>query len=252
MTTPKFIWHDLVTTDMKAAEEFYTAVTGWTATDSGMPGAAYTIVAAGEDPVGGIMPVPPGESMPACWTGYVGVDDVDAWTAKVVDKGGKVHKPAQDIPGVGRFSVVADPQGAVFILFRGTSDFAPPEKPMGTLGHFAWNELHAGDGSSALDWYRDLFGWSEEESLDMGGFTYHTFRTGGEAAVGGMMTRMPDTPGPFWTYYIWVGDIDIAASRVTGKGGKVLMGPHEVPGGAWIVNCVDPQGAFFNLLGQRS
>lgn len=248
----QFIWHDLMTSDTQAAGAFYTAVIGWTAADSGMPGAPYTIIAAGEDPVGGIMAIPPGdEGMPPCWTGYVGVDNVDAFTNRVVERGGKVWKAPRDIPGVGRFSVVADPQGAAFILFKGNSEFAPVARPMGTVGHFAWNELHAGEGESAFQWYAELFGWTADEAHDMGGFTYRTFRSGGDQAVGGMMTKMPDAPNPFWTYYVWAGDIDAAAARVKSHGGEVLMGPHEVPGGAWIVNCRDPQGAFFNLLGQR-
>lgn len=250
--TGRFIWHDLMTTDTKAAEAFYTVVTGWTATDSGMPGAPYTILAAGEDAIGGIMAIPQGDAgMPPCWTGYVGVPDVDAYTDRIAKSGGKVWKAPRDIPGVGRFSVVADPQGAVFILFKGTSEFAPASRPMGAAGHFAWNELHAGDGEKAFDWYQYMFGWEKAEAHDMGGFTYTTFRTGDDAAVGGMMTKMAFEPAPYWAYYVWVADFDAAGERVKAHGGKVLMDAHEVPGGAWILACQDPQGAYFNLLGQR-
>lgn len=247
----KFVWHDLMTTDVAAAERFYAAVIGWKIQDSGMAGPAYSVLFAGEDSVGGIMAIPEGQTMPPCWTGYIGVNDVDAWTTKVTGKGGKVWKEPQDIPGVGRFSVVADPHGAAFILFRGNSAEGPVERPMDTPGHFAWNELMSGNASEALDWYSGLFGWTADEAHDMGGFTYHTLKTGGDTSAVGMMTKMPEMPVPYWSYYVWVEGIDAASQRVNANGGQVLMGPHEVPGGAWIINCRDPQGAYFNLIGTK-
>lgn len=248
----KFVWHDLMTTDVAAAERFYGAVVGWKIQDSGMPGPAYSLLFAGDAMAGGIMAIPEEQKeMPPCWTGYIGVDNVDAGTKMVTDRGGKLWKGPQDIPGVGRFSVVADPQGAVFILFKGNSESPPPELPMDTPGHFAWNELMAGEAGEAANWYASLFGWTRDEAHDMGGFTYHTLKTGGETSSVGMMTKMPEMPVPFWGYYVWVSGIDAAADRVKANGGEVLMGPHEVPGGAWIINCRDPQGAYFNLLGTK-
>ena len=248
----KFVWHDLMTNDVAAAAAFYTAVIGWKAEDSGMPGQDYTIVWQGRNMAAGMMAIPEDQKqMPPCWTGYIGVDDCDAWTRKVREKGGNVLKEPQDIPGVGRFSVVADPHGAVFILMADTSGQPAPDLPMDTPGYFSWNELMAGDMAQARDWYADLFGWTPDSAHDMGQFTYQTMKTGGEISSVGMMTKMPEMPMPFWSYYVWVGGIDAAAARVKANGGEVMMGPHEVPGGAWIINCRDPQGAFFNLLGTK-
>ena len=81
--------------------------------------------------------------------------------------------------------------------------------------------------------------------------TYRIFNNGG-AAVRAMMTRDPNNaPVPFWLYYFNVEDIDAAASRIQEKNGQVLMGPHEVPGGLWIILGVDPQGAMFSLVGPK-
>ena len=66
---------------------------------------------------------------------------------------------------------------------------------------------------------------------------------------GGMMTKTKDVPAPLWVYYFNVDDIEAAAARVKNGGGQLLHDPHEVPGGSWIVNCSDPQGAAFALLG---
>src|ERR1700731_5084121 len=118
----KFVWYDLMTTDTKAAEAFYRSVVGWDAKDSGMP-ETYTLLSAGPVMVGGLMPIPKdAQGMRPCWSGYVAVDDVDAYAQRVTAAGGTVQRPPTDIPGVGRFAVVADPQGAVFLLFKGMSN----------------------------------------------------------------------------------------------------------------------------------
>jgi hypothetical protein len=108
--------------------------------------------------------------------------------------------------------------------------------------------LQAGDGAGAFAFYSGLFGWTKGEAMDMGPQgVYQLFCTGGDP-VGGMMTKMPEVPQPFWLYYINVAALDAAVAKVTEGGGKVIMGPMEVPGGSWIVNCTDPQGAYFALV----
>lgn len=250
----KFVWYDVMTSDTKAAASFYSQVIGWDAKDSGMADRSYTLFSAGPTMVGGLMPIPDeARAMGAkpCWTGYVGVDDVDAHAERVNAAGGAVHRPPEDIPGVGRFAVVADPQGAVFILFKGNGE--PDQAPTapGTPGTVGWHELYAGDGASAFGFYSSLFGWTQADAIDMGPMgVYRLFATGGEP-VGGMMTKMPDMPMPFWLYYFNVDAIDAAMARVTQHGGKVLMGPHQVPGGQWILQCLDPQGAMFAMVASK-
>lgn len=254
-----FVWYDVMTTDVKGAEKFYAAVMGWKMQDSGMPGPGYTLVLNGDVQVGGIMPVPEEDKgMPPMWMGYIGVENVDDYARKVTQAGGKIWKEPQDIPGIGRFAVAADPHGAGFILFWGNSDVPPAPVPFMQKGHIGWHELHAGDREEAFAFYAKLFGWEKDTAHDMGrgeangGLVYQTVKTGGGMADVGMMTKMASTPMPHWAYYLSVGDIDAAAKRVTDNGGKLLMDIMEVPGGAWIAPCVDPQGAHFNLIGMRA
>jgi predicted enzyme related to lactoylglutathione lyase len=77
---------------------------------------------------------------------------------------------------------------------------------------------------------------------------YQLFSAGGDA-IGGMMTKMPECPAPFWLYYFNVDNINAAIDRVKENNGQVLMGPQEVPGGSWIMQGFDPQGAMFALVG---
>lgn len=252
MPTPqKFFWYELLATDGRAAADFYRRVIGWNAQDSGIPGVVYTVLSAGTTGIGGIMELtqdmadagaPPG------WTGYVGVDDVDAVAARIAARGGAVLREPADIPGVGRFAVVADPGGAVFQLLKGSSpEGSMPPPPCGP-GGVGWHELHAADGADAWAFYSSLFGWTKADAMDMGEHgTYQMFAAGAEP-IGGMMTRMPEMPAPCWVFYFNVEAIDAAAKRATDAGAQVVNGPMEVPGGSWIVQCLDPQGAFFAMV----
>jgi predicted enzyme related to lactoylglutathione lyase len=106
-------WNELMTNDVDAVKSFYGQLFGWTFEDAPMDTMTYTLVKADGEETAGIMPMPPdaGE-MPPAWGMYVTVDDVDAAAEKVVALGGKLVVPAQDVPDVGRFCVVSDPQGA--------------------------------------------------------------------------------------------------------------------------------------------
>ncbi len=250
----KFVWYELMTIDPKAAETFYRAVVGWGGQDSGMPGMAYTLLTVDGVPAAGLMEMPErvrsSGAPPSFWTGYVYVDDVDASAAQAVSDGAAVHHPPDDIPGVGRFAVISDPQGAAVSLFKSTMTGGPSFAP-GTPGSIGWHELYAGDRETAFAFYAKLFGWTKAEHFDMGPLgIYQLFAAGGEA-IGGMMTRPPQVPAPCWLYYFNVEAIDAAVARVEAGGGRILNGPFQVPGGSFIVQCVDPQGGPFCLMAPR-
>ena len=253
-TSPKaFVWYELMTTDMDAAKDFYAAAIGWDARDSGLPGMRYTIMSAGEAMVAGIMPIPEDTEKAGGspgWFGYILADDVDAATQDVTQAGGAVHRPPDDIPSVGRFSVVADPQGAMFMLFKPDGGEAPATAST-TPGHVGWRELYADDWTSAFDFYAGQFGWTKAEAIDMGPMgTYQTFAAGGDM-IGGLMNRPEQVPAPVWLYYFNVAGLDAAIDRVGKHGGKLVNGPHQVPGGSWIAHCMDPQGAMFAMVAQQ-
>jgi predicted enzyme related to lactoylglutathione lyase len=108
-----FSWCELLTTDVPEAKRFYSKLFGWTLEPAPMPGMEYTLVKYGGEQMGGIMSMLPGcEGMPPSWGAYVTVADVDATAKLAVEMGGKVLVPPQDIPHVGRFCVLQDPQGA--------------------------------------------------------------------------------------------------------------------------------------------
>jgi len=250
---PRFIWYELMTSDQDAAEAFYRAVVGWKMADAGQTGMRYTILSAGDRGIGGLMALP----AEACeagarpgWLGYVGVADTDGTAKRIVAAGGKLQRGPDDIPNVGRFAVVADPGGAVFMLLTPFSrgDVPPPPEPT-TPGLVSWHELCSSIGQeAAFGFYSGQFGWETIEQMDMGAMgRYRIFGSDG-VAMGGMMDKPDELPASGWTYYVNVDGIDAAVERIEANGGKVSMGPHEVPGGSWIVQARDPQGAAFALV----
>jgi uncharacterized protein len=254
MTTKpaEFFWYDVMTPDVPGATKFYTEVVGWTAADAGVPGEPYTVLSAAGDGVAGIMTIPEGAPFPPMWTGYLYVDDVDATARRAAQLGGSVCKAPADIPTIGRFAVLADPHGAMFNVMKPESNESRPKVDSAAPGRIGWHDLSAGDLATAWTFYEKLFGWTKSDALDMGGgAVYQMFKTGGENAVGGMMTKRATTPMARWTFYFSTEAIDAAAARVTGAGGKILAGPHPVPGGQWIVDCADLQGAPFGLVAAR-
>ncbi|HEY7059855.1 MAG TPA: VOC family protein [Chloroflexota bacterium] len=252
--TGRFVWYELMTTDLAAARAFYSKVVGWEPKDAQMPGHEYWMFHVGETPVAGLMTLPENArkvGTPPTWMGYVAVDDVDATAAKATALGGQVYVQPQDIPNVGRFAVVGDPHYAGISIFKSAhpdQDQPPqPEAP----GRVGWNELHAGDLAADLPFYTGLFGWEKKDAMDMGEMgTYQIFGSG-DTVLGGMMTKAPNEPMPHWNYYFNVGNIDEAADRVKSAGGQVLLGPQEVPGGAFILMGMDPQGGSFTLISGR-
>jgi uncharacterized protein len=249
----RFVWYELTTTDMKSAKAFYASVVGWGARGASMPGSAYSLFTIGDSPVTGLMNMPEEARRTGVtprWTGYIGVDDVDAAVERIKQLGGAVYVPPMDVPNISRFSVVADPQMATLALVKGAKTSQAQSAAPGKPGHVGWHELLAADWETAFAFYGELFGWQKADSHVGVMGAYQEFSAGGET-IGGMFTKPATLPVPFWLYYFNIDDIRAAAKRVEARGGQIVYGPTEVPGGAWIVHCTDPEGAIFALLDRR-
>jgi len=248
----KFAWYELMTSDTEAAGKFYSDVIGWTTREMpGGEGQPYTTFNVGTAGIAGMLKL----TGHTGWIGYIVVDDVDAHIEKVVQAGGKLWKPATDVPGMLRFAVMSDPQGAAIALFTPNSAMTSPQRPAppapGTIG---WHELYTTDLDAGFDFYSKLFGWTKVNDMDMGPMgVYRIFEQGdhNQMGDGGMMTKAPHIPVSCWNFYFHVDSIGAAVERVKAGGGKVLNGPMEVPGGDWIINGQDPQGAMFALVSNK-
>lgn len=249
----RFVWYELMTTDIETAKFFYANVVGWGARAASAPALGYSLFTVADLPVAGLMNMPEDgqkTSAPPHWIGYVGVDDVDNMVDRIKQLGGAVHVPPTDVPGISRFSVVADPQMATLGLVKGLITGQAQSAELSALWRVGWHELLAADWEKAFAFYGELFGWQNAGAHASAIGTYQQFSADGET-LGGMLTKPLALPFPFWLYYFNVDDVETAAERVEVGGGQILYGPTAVPGGAWIVHCSDPLGAIFALLDRR-
>lgn len=243
------IWYELMTTDPDGAKTFYEPITGWTIAPMGGAHGDYRSISSPDSALAGLLPLNQhmlDNGARPTWLMYIGVDDVDATAAAIEAEGGKTYLAPADIPGIGRFAMLADPQGAPFYIMTPI----PPEGggesrafSSTLIGHCTWNELRAADLDPAVDFYRKIFGWEHAGTMSMGPMGDYKFLKHEEdrlgAAMGGATAEQP----PHWLHYFRVADIDAALEKVKAGGGQVLNGPHEVPGGDRVAICRDPQGA---------
>ena len=254
-------WYELGTGDLQGASDFYARIFGWEIADSGMEGYQYSLAKSDGDMVAGLMRNSDQVGNPAAnWLIYFAVDDCDRSAGEVKSASGTIQKGPDDIPGTGRYAVVADPQGAFFGLLQpdmsqmSEADRVKAEAGEGAFnqkkaGHGNWSELMSTDPAAALDFYTGLFGWTKGEAMDMGAMgAYQLIRRNG-VDIGAIM-GLGNSPRPAWLPYFGVaGTVTKTVDAIRSAGGKLHHGPVEVPGPAYIAVAQDPQGAWFAVVG---
>ena len=247
-----FIWYELMTRDPGAAKRFYDPVAGWTIEPQASGPMDYRMIDTGDGLVGGTMTLTremTEHGAKPTWLGYIGVNEVDATIAAIEAKGGKVLMPAHDLDGVGRFAMVADPQGAPVYVMRGSVDQVSASFAPDKVGHAAWNELQTNDLEAAKAFYPAIFGWTLGDTMPMGEMGDYQFVEHGGRMIGAMMKAPPGAP-PGWGFAFHSADVDAAVERIRSLGGKVNQGPMEVPGDQRAVMASDPEGVPFMLVGK--
>ena len=248
----RFIWCELLARDVAKATAFYPPVTGWTVMTMPTPGGgpAYTMFANGEAGVAGIQPYPPNvtESR-AQWLPYIATDDADRTCREATAAGATVHKPPMDIPTIGRFAVLQDPQGAYFAIMRPFPPGMPERQP--EEGEFAWHEMTSDDPEASFAFYQRLFRWEKLHAMDMGADGIYQMYGRGTFTYGGFMRRPQGAPPSSWTMYVRVPDLDKSTAATEAHGGAIMMGPHDVPNDDRIAIATDNQGAIFALVARK-
>lgn len=147
----KPIWYELATPDTGRASLFYGAVLGWQVVPGQNPAFPYHLAKSGDTMVAGLWQPGADDDVPPGWMIYFTADDLDSATRDAAQAGAGIIKPPTDIPGTGRFAVLADPQGAVFgLLEPDMSAMSDAERARAETtgafdqnrqGHGNWNEL---------------------------------------------------------------------------------------------------------------
>jgi uncharacterized protein len=251
MTTASgwFLWYEILTDDVAATIAFYSELFGWRTEPYPGSDPPYTVLKVGDRGIGGLMQLPEAArkmGAAAHWLGYLGSADVDATARRATAQGATVVTPPTDIPQVGRWCLLQDPQGVSFALL---APIGPEGTPLASQpGDFSWNELVTSDADAGIRFYTELFGWQRTQTMDMGPLgPYHLFMTH-ELQGGGVFNKPAEMPAPpHWLYYVQVADLDATVARTARLGGQVLNGPEEVPGGDRVAQCLDSRGAAFGL-----
>jgi predicted enzyme related to lactoylglutathione lyase len=245
-TPGTFSWADLSTTDQEAAKAFYSGLFGWEADDRPVgDGIYYSMQQIDGKDVAAIAPQPDAQreaGVPPLWNSYITVESADDAAAKASELGGNVHAPPFDVMDVGRMAVIADPQGAFFMVWEPKTTIGA--QLVNVPGGLCWNELYTSDLDAAQSFYSGLFGWDWHEFEDSPD-PYFVIMNQGRANGGIRGLAEPGMP-PNWLVYFAVEDIDAGVAKVAELGGQTMMGPIDI-GIAKIAIVQDPQGAVSAL-----
>jgi predicted enzyme related to lactoylglutathione lyase len=240
--TGKFIWRDLLTSDVGAARKFYGALFGWQFADTA--NGRYVVITHGGRPIGGMVAAQPGMKVNVSqWVSWLSVPDVDAAAQLVRESGGNVIRGPLDLAGRGRLAVVTDPQGALLVLVR-TADGDPPDGESAD-GDWLWTEIWTHDAEASSGFYGALVGYAVQDTA-VAGAPYRVFRQGRTARAG--LIRSPFTHVTTnWLPYIRVADAQAVTARVEGLGGRVLVAPADDRRRGTAAIIGDPSGAAFAI-----
>lgn len=242
-TTGRFYWHELAVSDVAKARGFYGELFGWQARDMDMgPNGTYTVLSVNGKDIAGMTTLAKGGPG---WLAYVTAQDVDAATARAKEAGATIEVPPSDIPGIGRFSIFTDAQGARVAPFKPTEESPVADKP--ELGTFCWNELLTQDPASAVKLYTKTFEWKTEEK-DMGPMGTYTILKRGDRQAAGLMKAMDPKAPSAWLPYVAVEDVDRSFEKATKLKAQGIVPPSDIPGVGRFAVVVDPQGAMIALF----
>jgi len=256
-----FIWYELMTPDPDTATSFYRAVVGWTigpADPGRSDGMDYRMIGRSDGKhAGGVLRMTDDmrqNGASPLWLGYVYVPDAAAAVAAITADGGKVQMPVTAIPRVGDIAMVTDPQGVPFYVM---TPMPPPDRPDATSDVFDrttpqrvnWNELTSPQLAASKAFYAKHFDFEFNETMNMGPLGDYCFIDHHGVRVGAMLQRQSPQQPSGWLFYVGVPSVGAAKNAIEANGGTVMMGPHQVPTGEWIVVATDPSGAVFGVVG---
>ena len=255
-TPGTFSWPELATTDQKGAVAFYRALFGWDLNEQPIgPTETYSMFQMRGKEVAAAYTMRPEERQhgaPPHWNNYVTVTNVDEAAKKAEGLGAKVFAPPFDVMDVGRMAVLQDPTGAVFQVWQAKKHIGA--RILNEPGALCWTELTTSDTKAAEKFYTQLFGWTPKHGAPGAPMEYTEFSVAGTPSIG-MMAKPKDMPAhipSYWMPYFQVTSVDASASKAKELGGKVMVGPQDIPDAGRFAILVDPQGAVFAVFQRRA
>mgnify|MGYP001050116419 CR=1 FL=1 len=246
-------WLDLGSTDLRAAQAFYTELFGWEFEDAGEEYGHYRMIRSNGTLVAGAMDVsgitcPDGDPLPSEWTVYLAVDDLDARVAKAQAAGAQIIVSPTVAADAGSFAIVLDLAGYPIGLWQ-AGDIEGYEFTAAT-GTPVWFEVMTHDFDAAARFYTEVLDAElvpMTEEMEDDSFRYVTNGAQDTATwgLGDATGVIPEGEGG-WRIYFAVDSCDPAVERITELGGRLLDGPVDSPFGR-IATVADPTGASFQI-----
>ena len=237
----EFVWHDLVTDQPAVCRAFYESVFGWTFEPGQGVDPDYTLIKAGDRPIGGMVTRRGGQTgSGGQWMSYVMVRDVDQAAAAFAKSGGQIIRGPLDARKGLRVAAVQDAQGAIL----GLASRGPRFATVGTtpMHGWLWMEYVARDPDPALQFYASALGYHYEVSDQRENFTYYLLSTS-QRPRAGLFRTLWEREQSAWLPYVRVADAASMAERVVKFGGTVVIPPRERVRNGSLAVILDPSGA---------
>lgn len=250
MTFPsgRFVWFEYVSKETARAQGFYGELFNWKTQAMpapSLPGGQYTMIASGEQPIGGWLDTPPGAPPHAHWLAHLQVESAAATCEAIAGAGGKVLLKPVTMGDMGTYAVVADPSGGAFALWQPAKAEAGDWK--GVAGTFCWNELVTQDVAGSVAFYEKIAGFTDEP-MDMGpAGTYHVLNRDGKGRAGVLPAPTKGIPQT-WVPYVQVASADETVARARRLGADIKMEAADLPGVGRFAVFTDPLGAPLGVL----
>ncbi|WP_367160574.1 VOC family protein [Kozakia baliensis] len=246
----KVIFSQLVTPSLEVAQQFYGKLFGWQFQHVPSRGARYAEIMLNGHPIASVVEraIPPGIHDVPFWMPFIATSDVDALARKAQNGGGKILFKPRDIPGLGRETVVADPQGGLFAAL--TTPSGDPVDETTPPDGWIWSTLLTPDPQGAGNFYQSLFGYETAPAPDSSDNAHliAASQDYARASINPLPPHMPPNAPARWIRFLRVENVGAAAETATSLGGKILVEPHIDRDGALVAVLADPAGAVFGIL----
>ena len=233
----KFVWFDLLTEDVQAAQDFYRELLGWRFEDQSSD---YSVIYAGDKPIGGIASLEnkDPEVQESLWLASLSVENVDRAVSAVKARYGKVLDGPFDVKGRGRMAVIRDPEGAELVLLRAAG--GDPVDAAVNSGEWLWVDLFTRDAKSANEFYGALAGYTAQTVATEGDHSYNLLKKNDRAFAGVVEIPWEDVE-PNWLPYVKIDDLEGTISRAENLGGILILRLKN------IAVIADPTGSVFGI-----
>ncbi len=238
----RWVWADLIADNVDTEKTFYGEVFGWQFESQGTGTHIYTLARADGRPVAGIVHFakPAAAERSARWLPLMSVSDAARAAEQAAASGGRIIVPAKDLPGRGKASVLADPEGAVFGVIHSSTGDPPDMFP--AVDTWFWMELWAKDADRMADFYRPIGAYTVSREEGPGDRTELHLMAGGYPRADIVEVLRKDVP-TIWLPYVRVKDIRKTVDDVVRAGGQVVIEPNPEIRKGKVAVFLDPLGA---------